>query len=152
MMKQVRKEEKKLLKQSNKLDIWEDDEDEFNPIELRMKRQDALLAAKAPVLSTAKRNFFTDVPSKERFPYVFDSKLTGTSMAGKTTNNLSIIVNLYVLYCFFQGFVSGKKIMLPENVTRKDSSLCEEVHIPLPMPEQLEVGNKLVQISSLDEV
>lgn len=50
------------------------------------------------------------------------------------------------------GFVSGQKVMLPENVERKDSQLCEEVHIPVPPAAVLEVGNNPVMISSLDEV
>lgn len=42
--------------------------------------------------------------------------------------------------------------MLPENVERKDSQLCEEVHIPVPPAAVLDVGNNPVMISTLDEV
>lgn len=42
--------------------------------------------------------------------------------------------------------------MLPANVKRQDSELCEEVSIPIPPAEPLDVGNDPVLITSLDEV
>lgn len=104
-------------------------DEEIDPISLRMKRQEVLTAQKAPIFSTSRRIVTTSV--REKFPFVFDSKLTTKITAGT---------------------VSGKNIMLPENVTRKDSQLCEEVHIPIAEGNALEVGNEPVLISTLDEV
>lgn len=42
--------------------------------------------------------------------------------------------------------------MLPANVKRQDSELCEEVSIPIPPLEPLDVGNDPVLVTSLDEV
>ncbi|XP_046420627.1 activating signal cointegrator 1 complex subunit 3 [Neodiprion fabricii] len=134
LMKQYRKEEKKLNKITNKLENGEDDDEEtFDPVELRLKRQEALMrqAMQAPILNTTQRNIFPSGIRAERYPFVFDSKLTARAAA---------------------GFVSGQKVMLPENVERKDSQLCEEVHIPVPPAAVLDVGNNPVIISSLDEV
>ncbi|XP_015598741.1 activating signal cointegrator 1 complex subunit 3 [Cephus cinctus] len=131
LLKQVRKEEKKLNKLTSKLEATDDgDEDIFDPLELRQKRVEALKAMQTPVLSTTKRNF---APSaiQEKFPFVFDSKITSKAAA---------------------GFISGQKMMLPENVVRKDSQICEEVHIPVPPAIPFDVGNDPVMISSLDEI
>lgn len=85
-MKQYRKEEKKLSKISNKLDSGEDDDEEnFNPIDLRLKRQEALMrqAMQAPILNTTKKSLFPSAAQAERYPFVFDSKLTAKAAAGK---------------------------------------------------------------------
>lgn len=50
------------------------------------------------------------------------------------------------------GFISGVKMLLPEDVKRTDNKQYEEVHIPTPPPTALPVGNTLVPISSLDKV
>lgn len=52
----------------------------------------------------------------------------------------------------FSGFVSGMKLVLPDNVQRKDTKEYEEVILPKSEPAPLEVGNKRVQISEMDEV
>ncbi|XP_033213736.1 activating signal cointegrator 1 complex subunit 3 [Belonocnema kinseyi] len=131
LMKQVRKEEKKLQKVAGKFDGLNDGEEEvFDPIELRLRRQEALTAMRAPIFPPPKKYYGNQVV-REKFPFVFDSKLTSKSCA---------------------GFVSGAKIMLPENVKRQDSDLCEEVHIPVPTLEPLSVGNDPVFVSSLDKV
>ena len=43
-------------------------------------------------------------------------------------------------------------MVLSSNVTRTDTQLCEEVNIPVPTMDALEVGNDRILISSLDEV
>lgn len=48
--------------------------------------------------------------------------------------------------------MSGQKIILPENVKRTDTKLCEQVDIPIPIIDPLTVGNNRVLISTLDEV
>lgn len=86
-MKQYRKEEKKLNKISNKLDSGEDEDDEsFDPVELRLKRQEALMrqAMQAPILNTTKKSLlYPSVNPAERYPFVFDSKLTAKAAAGE---------------------------------------------------------------------
>ncbi|OXA58136.1 Activating signal cointegrator 1 complex subunit 3 [Folsomia candida] len=50
------------------------------------------------------------------------------------------------------GFISGVKMVLPENATRKDKQECEEVSIPAvkaTLPEHI-AQKPLIQISSLD--
>ncbi|XP_063225665.1 activating signal cointegrator 1 complex subunit 3 [Bacillus rossius redtenbacheri] len=128
LLKQVRKEEKKMNKFLNRDDG--DDELEFNPAELRAKRIEALSKPSGSTLMQSKKKM-PKAKEKEVYPNVYDSQ----SQAQNTS-----------------GFVSGKKMMLPANVDRKDSRLCEEVHIPVSEPAPLEVGNKRVPISALDEV
>lgn len=48
--------------------------------------------------------------------------------------------------------MSGLKLILPENVTRKDTKEYEEVILPKNDPPPLEIGNKRVPVSDLDEV
>jgi activating signal cointegrator complex subunit 3 len=44
------------------------------------------------------------------------------------------------------------KMLLPENVTRKDTKEYEQVDIPISKPAPLTVGEERVKISSLDEL
>ncbi|XP_058808781.1 activating signal cointegrator 1 complex subunit 3 [Phymastichus coffea] len=130
LMKQVRKEEKKLQKVISKMGIDdEEDEEIFNPIELRLKRQEALTAKAQPLFKKNRVGISTTL--QEKYPFVFDSKLNVKAST---------------------GFISGKRIILPENVKRTDSQLCEQVDIPVPDLDPLTVGNNRVQISSLDEI
>ncbi|XP_023246702.1 activating signal cointegrator 1 complex subunit 3 [Copidosoma floridanum] len=130
LKKQVRKEEKKLQKVASKFESkYLEEEEEFNPMDLRLKRQEALSAKTEPLFK--KNRIIAPIVAREVYPFVFDSKLNATASA---------------------GYVSGQKLILPENVRRKDSQLCEQVDIPVPIMEPLTVGNKLVKISSLDEI
>lgn len=52
----------------------------------------------------------------------------------------------------FTGYISGLKMMLPEGVVRIDNKTYEEVNIPTCEPAPTSVGNKLIAISTLDEV
>ncbi|XP_072748400.1 activating signal cointegrator 1 complex subunit 3 [Anoplolepis gracilipes] len=128
LCKQVRKEEKKLTKMANKRDVKsEDQETEFIPVELRLKRQEALTAMHAPLFpkkNTLNRGI------QEHYPFVFDS----TASANQAS------------------FVSGQKLMLAEDVRRENNDLCEEVQIPAPKKEDINVNIDTVLISSLDEI
>ena len=68
---------------------------------------------------------------EERYPYVFD----GMSKARLTT-----------------GYIQGTKMSLPVGFERKDSKKYEEVTVPAADPGLAEVGQKLISISSLDEI
>lgn len=57
-----------------------------------------------------------------------------------------------LILMLFLGFVSGLKLMLPENAIRKDNKEYEEVIIPKNDPPPLQIGNKRVPICDLDEV
>ncbi|XP_075226483.1 activating signal cointegrator 1 complex subunit obelus isoform X4 [Lycorma delicatula] len=128
LMKQARKEEKKINKLVNKDDDSEDDE--FNPIELRAKRQAALKAAlNAPAVKEKEKT--SRLQKKEIYPHVYDS----LSKAKQTA-----------------GYISEVKMLLPEGVERKDTKQYEEVNIPVSEPPPTSVGSKLVPIDSLDEV
>ncbi|KAF6205050.1 hypothetical protein GE061_019217 [Apolygus lucorum] len=67
---------------------------------------------------------------REKYPFVFDSV-----RQNQTTT----------------GFISGVKMLLPEDVKRTDNKQYEEVHIPIPAATTLTVGNTLVPIASLDK-
>ncbi|CAH2210982.1 jg4999, partial [Pararge aegeria aegeria] len=69
--------------------------------------------------------------TKVQYPNVYDSSINAKNSA---------------------GFVSGLKLILPENAVRKDNKEYEEVLIPKNEQVALEVGNKRIPISSMDEV
>uniref|UniRef100_A0A2Z5TZE8 U5 small nuclear ribonucleoprotein 200 kDa helicase n=1 Tax=Reticulitermes speratus TaxID=60591 RepID=A0A2Z5TZE8_9NEOP len=127
LLKQARKEEKKINKIANHSE--EDEEEaEFNPVELRAKRQAALKAAVyAPIFRDRSRA----TKAQENYPHVYDLQ----RQAQQTS-----------------GFIAGVKMMLSSDVRRMDCKQYEEVNIPLSEPAPLSVGNDLVQISSLDEI
>lgn len=128
LCKQVRKEEKKLTKMANKRDVKSEiEETEIIPTELRLKRQEALIARNAPIFP--KKNALKR-GTQEKYPFVFDSKASA--------NHAS--------------FVSGQKLILAEDVERKNNDLCEEVYIPAPKKEHIDVNVDTVLISSLDEI
>ncbi|XP_070529039.1 activating signal cointegrator 1 complex subunit 3 isoform X2 [Cardiocondyla obscurior] len=128
MNKQVRKEEKKLNKIANKRDVkYEAEEGELESVELQVKRQEALKASCAPLFP---KKHVLERGGQEDFPYVFDSKANIKQ----------------------KSIISGQKLLLAEDVKRKDSALCEEVYIPIPKQELIDVKTKPVLISSLDEI
>ena len=59
---------------------------------------------------------------------------------------------LIMLHILLIGYISGMKMLLPENVERKDNKQFEEVTIPVSSQAPLSVGNNLIPISSLDNV
>lgn len=124
--KQARKEEKKFVKFANKDEQEDDDKCKFDVQDLRAKRIAALNTPNAWSSLEKKK------PSepKEVYPHVYDSMKTAQSQT---------------------GYISGMKMMLPEDVKRIDTKVFEEVDIPISPPAPLEVGNVLVPVSSLDE-
>ncbi|KAK9503226.1 hypothetical protein O3M35_011843 [Rhynocoris fuscipes] len=126
LAKQARKEEKKLTKFAAKEDP-NDIEDRFDPVELREKRIAALSTPAKNDFKTELKKVYT---KKEAYPNVYDSLNVAQQQS---------------------GFVAGVKLMLPENVKRTDTKQFEEVHIPILPPTPLNVGNKLIPISTLDE-
>lgn len=133
LMKQVRKDEKK-LKNLKTCDQDEND-DEITVAKLRLSQTQNFLklSQKQPILtekSTIK--YPISFPQSQiRYPNVYDSNLDTKTHV---------------------GFISGAKLMLPENTERKDTKMYEEVKIPASPPPNLSVGNERIQISSLDEI
>ncbi|XP_034181076.1 activating signal cointegrator 1 complex subunit obelus [Osmia lignaria lignaria] len=121
-LKQMRKEEKKLNKISNK-GKGDLEENNFESQELYLKKQEVLVEMNKPI-------FKKDIVEKPIYPFVFDSNVS----SGSTT-------------C-----ISGKKIMLPQNVVRKDTQMSEEVHIPIPELRPIDIDYKPITISSLDDI
>lgn len=125
LCKQVRKEEKKLNKISNKRDVKaEIERNEHDSAELRIKKQEAFIAMNSPLFP--KKIVQSE---SQRYPFVFDCK---------ANRHASV--------------VSGQKLLLAEDVTRKDVELYEEVHIPISEREPINVKMDFVSISSLDEI
>ncbi|XP_060805871.1 activating signal cointegrator 1 complex subunit 3 [Amyelois transitella] len=134
--KLVRKEEKK-AKNSKKNDN-EDDEPEINIAQMREKRLAELSKPVVPFsVSKSAANIdpilqkISYFQTKVQYPNVYDKSIDAKGAA---------------------GFVSGLKLMLPENAVRKDLKEYEEVIIPKNEPAPLEVGNKRVPIAELDEI
>ena len=133
LLKQMRKEEKKINKLLSKAGAEEEEEEfVFDPIDLRTKRQAALAnAMNTPLFK--ERQEAREMSTQETFPFVFDSMNTA-----KLTS----------------GFIQGTKMSLPVGFTRKEEKKWEEVTVPAenkaggPPP----TGRKLVNISSLDEI
>uniref|UniRef100_A0A1B6DYT0 U5 small nuclear ribonucleoprotein 200 kDa helicase n=2 Tax=Clastoptera arizonana TaxID=38151 RepID=A0A1B6DYT0_9HEMI len=129
ILKQIRKEEKKLgkLAQAYK-DDSEDDDIEINPLEMRAKRQAAL---KAGGNTPPTRESITRSSPQKEYPNVYDLQAKAKQTA---------------------GYISGLKMMLPEGVVRIDTKTYEEVNIPISEPAPTSVGKKLIPINSLDEI
>lgn len=137
LAKLVRKEEKK-AKNSRKNDNDDDDDQEINISQLRAKRIAELSKPVVP-FSASSRLSNTDpilqrisyFQTKVQYPNVYDSSIDAKNAA---------------------GFVSGLKLILPENAARKDLKEYEEVTIPKNDPPPLEIGNKRIPISAMDEI
>ncbi|CAF4841730.1 unnamed protein product [Pieris macdunnoughi] len=133
LAKLVRKGEKK-----SKTKKGDDDEDEpeINVAQLRAKRIAELTKPVVP-FSSSKSNVdpvlqkISYFQTKVQYPNVYDSSINAKNSA---------------------GFVSGMKLILPENAVRKDLKEYEEVIIPKMESGPLEIGNKRVPIAALDEV
>ncbi|XP_074644659.1 activating signal cointegrator 1 complex subunit 3-like [Tubulanus polymorphus] len=132
VQKQMRKDEKKLLKGNNKLDS----EDMataaalgFDPHALRASREASLIAAmNRPMFSNSKP--YQQAP--EVYPYVFDSMVEARQAS---------------------AFISGTKMYLPAEFNRNNTSMYEEIDIPPSQGKSIaDVGRQLVPISSLDEI
>ncbi|KZC07318.1 Activating signal cointegrator 1 complex subunit 3 [Dufourea novaeangliae] len=123
LRKQIRKEEKKLNKMSGKREG-----NDIESQELYLKKQEALIESRTPIF---KKDTYSSKNVRENFPFVFDSNTNS-----RCTN----------------GYVSGQKIMLPENVAREDTNTKEEVRIPIPELQEINVSYKPIKISTLDDI
>ncbi|CRL02261.1 CLUMA_CG015304, isoform A [Clunio marinus] len=132
--KLARKDEKK-LKNLKANDLDEDDE-EFTIAKLRLSQTNSFLqvAQRAPVIVEKSTNWIYKVAARAtpNYPFVFDSNKDAKAHI---------------------GFISSTKILLPADTARKDNQMFEEVTIPAKeAPSDLAVGNKRIQIESLDDI
>ncbi|RXM99735.1 Activating signal cointegrator 1 complex subunit 3 [Acipenser ruthenus] len=127
LMKQFRREEKRIAKREKR---WDDSEGDtpmhFDPKELRIQREHALLTAqKSPVLGRQKTY------EKIHYPNVYDC----CAEAMKTS-----------------AFIGGSKLLLPEGIKRENTKMYEEVTIPPNEPMPVGFEEKPVYITDLDEI
>ena len=118
----------------NKVQINEEDEGDldFNPRELRLKRQEALASAmNRPLFKEREEARALEIT--EQYPYVFDSLAKA-----KLTS----------------GYIQGTKMNLPAGFERTDNKKYEEVTVPASLKSDVNsIGPaKLIPISSLDEI
>ncbi|NXM38330.1 ASCC3 protein, partial [Gymnorhina tibicen] len=132
LMKQYRREEKRNARKEKQ--AGEDGEVSgegqmcFDPKELRMQRELALLNARSmPVLGRQREISF----EKIHYPHVYDSR----AEAMKTS-----------------AFIGGAKVFLPESVQRENNKMYEEVKIPHSEPMPIGIEEKIVYIKDLDEI
>ncbi|XP_074043343.1 activating signal cointegrator 1 complex subunit 3 isoform X2 [Macrotis lagotis] len=132
LMKQYRREGKRIARREKK--AGEDGEvlgeglTSFDPKELRMQREQALLNARSlPVLN---RQRDADI-EKIHYPHVYDSQ----AEAMKTS-----------------AFIGGAKMLLPEGIQRENNKMYEEVKIPHSEPMPIGFEEKPVFIKDLDEM
>uniref|UniRef100_A0A8C3R710 Activating signal cointegrator 1 complex subunit 3 n=1 Tax=Cyanoderma ruficeps TaxID=181631 RepID=A0A8C3R710_9PASS len=132
LMKQYRREEKRNARKEKQ--AGEDGEVSgegqmcFDPKELRMQRELALLNARSmPVLSRQRERSIEQI----RYPHVYDSR----AEAMRTS-----------------AFIGGAKVFLPESVQRENNKMYEEVKIPHSEPMPIGIEEKIVYIKDLDEV
>ncbi|XP_048670508.1 activating signal cointegrator 1 complex subunit 3 isoform X3 [Marmota marmota marmota] len=132
LMKQYRREEKRIARREKK--TGEDGEVSgeglmgFDPKELRIHREQALLNARSvPILS---RQRDMDI-EKIHYPHVYDSQ----AEARKSS-----------------AFIAGAKMILPEGIQRENNKLYEEVRIPYSEPMPIGLEEKPVYIQDLDEI
>ncbi|NXP31267.1 ASCC3 protein, partial [Leiothrix lutea] len=132
LMKQYRREEKRNARKEKQ--AGEDGEVSgegqmcFDPKELRMQRELALLNARSmPVLSRQRERSIEQI----HYPHVYDSR----AEAMRTS-----------------AFIGGAKVFLPESVQRENNKMYEEVKIPHSEPMPIGIEEKIVYIKDLDEV
>ncbi|XP_034729365.1 activating signal cointegrator 1 complex subunit 3 [Etheostoma cragini] len=128
MMKLYRREEKRERKRGKGIDDSDSSDAAltFDPREMRIQREQALLTARRePVLSRER------VYERIRYPNVYDSYAEATKMP---------------------AFVGGAKMMLPEGIRRENTKMYEEVEIPPNDPMSIGFEEKPVYISELDEI
>lgn len=134
LTKIARKDEKKL--KSLKISDLDDDDEEITIAKLRLNQTNSFLqiAQRAPIIveKSAAWIYKAAARATPHYPNVFDSNKDAKAHV---------------------GFLSAGKIMLPENTTRKDTQMYEEVTIPAKEAgADLTVGNIRIQVDSLDEI
>ncbi|NXH40384.1 ASCC3 protein, partial [Dicaeum eximium] len=132
LMKQYRREEKRNARKEKQ--AGEDGEGSgegqmcFDPKELRMQRELALLNARSMPVLGRQREISIE---KIHYPHVYDSR----AEAMKTS-----------------AFIGGAKVFLPESVQRENNKMYEEVKIPHSEPMPIGIEEKIVYIKDLDEI
>ncbi|NXD34834.1 ASCC3 protein, partial [Copsychus sechellarum] len=132
LMKQYRREEKRNARKEKQ--AGEDGENSgegqmcFDPKELRMQRELALLNARSMPVLGRQREISIE---KIHYPHVYDSR----AEAMKTS-----------------AFIGGAKVVLPESVQRENNKMYEEVKIPHSEPMPIGIEEKIVYIKDLDEI
>ncbi|KAM7027459.1 activating signal cointegrator 1 complex subunit 3 [Passerculus sandwichensis] len=132
LMKQYRREEKRNARKEKQ--AVEDGEGSgegqmcFDPKELRMQRELALLNARSMPVLGRQRELSVE---KIHYPHVYDSR----AEAMKTS-----------------AFIGGAKVFLPESVQRENNKMYEEVKIPHSEPMPIGIEEKIVYIKDLDEI
>ncbi|XP_030051047.1 activating signal cointegrator 1 complex subunit 3 [Microcaecilia unicolor] len=131
LMKQYRREEKRNAKKEKRTgddgEILGDGLICFDPRELRMQREQALLNARtAPILGKER-----DYWEKIHYPHVYDSH----AEAMKTS-----------------AFIGGSKLLLPEGIERENNKMFEEVKIPATESKPIGFEEKPVYINEMDEI
>lgn len=134
LTKLARKDEKKI--KSIKISDLDEEDEEITIAKLRLNQTNSFLqiAQRAPVIveKSAAWIYKAAARATPNYPNVFDSNKTAKAHI---------------------GFISGSKIMLPEDTSRKDTQMYEEVNIPAKdVGKDLTVGNQRIQIESLDEI
>ncbi|XP_064505958.1 activating signal cointegrator 1 complex subunit 3 [Pseudopipra pipra] len=132
LMKQYRREEKRNARKEKQAgedgEVSGEGQMSFDPKELRMQRELALLNARSmPVLGRQREMSF----EKIHYPHVYDSR----AEAMKTS-----------------AFIGGAKVFLPESVQRENNKMYEEVKIPHSEPMPIGIEEKIVYIKDLDEI
>ncbi|KAJ8290873.1 hypothetical protein GJAV_G00018670 [Gymnothorax javanicus] len=129
LLKLQRREEKRERKRERRTDDADGPLDigfHFDPKELRLQREQALLTARrSPVLGRHREH------ERIRYPHVYDAY----AEASKTS-----------------AFVGGAKMLLPEGIKRENNKMFEEVVIPPNEPMPIGFEEKPVYISELDEI
>lgn len=135
LLKQLKKDEKKLKNiLTSDVNEYDNYENEVNPAKLRLNQQQSLLltAQSKPIFKERALDNFLKAHSKPiQYPNVYDSNSEAKTHV---------------------GFITGSKLLLPENVQRKDTKMYEEVSIPASDPPPLSVGNNRIQIEELDDI
>ncbi|KAL6488712.1 hypothetical protein MHYP_G00024530 [Metynnis hypsauchen] len=128
MMKLYRREEKRERKREKRSDDGEYSEAtfHFDPKELRLQREQALLTARRSPVLGRQREY-----ERPRYPHVYDSYAEAT----KTS-----------------AFIGGAKMLLPEGIQRENNKMFEQVEIPPNEPMPIGFQEKPVYISDLDEI
>ncbi|XP_056289492.1 activating signal cointegrator 1 complex subunit 3 [Pseudoliparis swirei] len=128
MMKMYRREEKRERKRGKGIDDsdFSDAALTFDPREMRIQREQALLTARRePVLSRER------VYERIRYPNVYDCYAEATKMP---------------------AFVGGARLLLPEGIRRENTKMYEEVEIPPSQPMAIGFEEKPIFIAELDEI
>ncbi|CAO2627749.1 Activating signal cointegrator 1 complex subunit 3 [Lemmus lemmus] len=130
LMKLYRREEKRISRQKKAGEDGEVSEGllSFDPKELRIQREQALLNARSAPILGRQRDMEVE---KIRYPHVYDSQ----AEARETS-----------------AFIAGAKMILPEGIQRENTKLYEEVRIPYSEPMPVGFEEKPVYIQDLDEI